>query len=122
MTAPQLLRRLGAIEGFLELGDAKEALRLLLEIPEWVRLKDCQLLQTHLKVLLTQKDWVAASELARCLVGAFPSNAEAWYGLAVADLNAGAVETAKEALRKACELNSDLKLRALSDHNLTALW
>lgn len=70
---------------------------------------------------LNRGEFVAAQELFERALKREPEAAHVHYGLAAARARLGAIETALEALRRALDLQPNLRVRAQHDQDLTVL-
>lgn len=108
-------------EGYMELGLTDEAWAVLDELPNWHR-RNPLILVTRLKIFGVSQDWKHGELAAEGLVSIHPDKASFWYQLATARIQTGKLPEAREALKKAVELDGDMRLRALEDPLLSAIW
>lgn len=122
MPIEQPLSILKSAEGFFDLGDYEHAWELLEDLPTEAKASK-EVLHLRLQILLRLKEWQNAGFMAESLIQcAEPDNGQLWYDLAVALAQQGKIEEAKQALKKAVELDESLKMRALEDDLLAKVW
>ncbi|MES2737266.1 MAG: tetratricopeptide repeat protein [Verrucomicrobiota bacterium] len=108
-------------EGFLELGMHDEAWEALNDVePEAQRY--FPLVALRLSILIVAKSWLKAEILADSIIQALPENAPAWYALAQALAQQEKLADARDALKRACALDSTIKSMCLKDEILKDLW
>ena len=108
-------------EGYFELGDAQEALRVLESMPEPLgRLAKVQILRALL--LMSLERWPEAEAVAAAALSAPEASSVLWYSLAVAQAQQQKVAEARESLRLAIDLDEELREVARRDVALAAVW
>lgn len=108
-------------EGFLVLGMGVEAWDTLEDLPTEAK-NHPRVLELRVAVLVHERDWQKAVFLAEGVLAAFPALSGVWLDLARAKAQLGELEAAKEALRRAFALDEELRLEAVKDARLGALW
>jgi thioredoxin-like negative regulator of GroEL len=83
---------------------------------------DQRVLELRLEILCHEKEWEKAAILGESITAALPRSAQARFWLAVARFQRGDKEGAREALGRAIELDSGLRLKALDEPKLDGLW
>ena len=122
MTAMEAIRAaIEKAEGFLVLGMGVEAWETLEDLPSDAK-NHPQVLALRVAVLVHEQSWQKAVFLAEGVLAAFPVLSGVWLDLARAKAQLGELEAAKEALRRAFALNQDLRLEAVKDDRLAAIW
>lgn len=108
-------------EGFITLGLHVDAWETLEDLP--ISAKNHQrVLELRLEILCHEKEWRKAVILGESIAAALPHSAQAHYWLAVARCQSGDVTGAKEALKRAIELEPSLRARAIDELALSAVW
>ena len=108
-------------EGFLSLGMGVEAWETLEDLPSDAK-NHPRVLELRVAVLVHERDWQKAVFLAEGVLRAFPDLAGVWLDLARAQVGIRDLEAAKEALRRAFALDEELRLEAVKDDRLSAVW
>jgi uncharacterized protein HemY len=108
-------------EGFIELGLSVEAWETLEDLPPDAK-NHPSVLALRVRILAHQREWLKLTFLAEGVLSAFPALADVWYDLGKARAQLGELEAARAALKRACELDKRLKLVALDDFELHAVW
>lgn len=108
-------------EGFLALGMGVEAWNTLEDLPTEAK-NHPQVLALRVAVLIHEQSWQKAALLADGVLTAFPALSGVWLDLGRAKAQLGELEAAKEALRRAFALNEELRLDAVKDDRLGAVW
>jgi tetratricopeptide (TPR) repeat protein len=121
MLEAEAARYIAAAEGFFELGDSLEALRVIDSMPPAAKLTGrAQVLRA---LLLMSLDRWAEAEAAAALALASPLvSSVVWYSLAVAQAQQQKLTEARESLRSAIDLDDDLRDLARRDQALAGLW
>jgi hypothetical protein len=108
-------------EGFLTLGMGSEAWETLEDLSPEAK-NDQRVLELRLEILCCEKEWQRASILGESITAALPQSAQGHFWLAVARCQSGDMAGAKEALKRAIELDDTLRARALDEPGLSAVW
>jgi thioredoxin-like negative regulator of GroEL len=108
-------------EGFLTLGMSLEAWETLEDLPAESK-NNQRVLELRLEILCQEKEWEKASILGESITAVLPRSAQARFWLAVARFQRGDVELARDALGRAIELDSGLRLKALDEPWLDGVW
>jgi hypothetical protein len=108
-------------EGFLDLGMAEEAWNTLEDLPTDAK-NHPQVLALRIRILAHEREWFKLSLLAEGVLAAFPALSGVWYDLAKAKTQLGDLEAARAALKRACELDEGLRLKALEHPELEKIW
>ncbi len=108
-------------EGFLVLGMGIEAWETLEDLATEAK-NHPRVLELRVAVLVHEKSWQKAVFLADGALNAFPALSRVWLDLARAKVQLGELEAAKEALRRAFSLDQELRLEAVTDDRLAAVW
>ena len=108
-------------EGFLVLGMGGEAWETLEDLPTEAK-NHPRVLALRVAVLIHERSWHKAALLADGVLAAFPALACVWLDLGRAKAQLGELEAAKEALRRAFALDKELRLEAVEDERLVAVW
>jgi hypothetical protein len=108
-------------EGFLDLGMAEEAWGILDDLPS-ESMNHPQVLSLRIQILAHEREWLKLSLLAEGVLAAFPALSGVWYDLAKARVHLGELEAARVALKRACELDEGLRLKALDELDLDGIW
>jgi hypothetical protein len=108
-------------EGFMVLGLAVDAWETLEELPSNAK-NHPQVLALRVRILAHEKEWLKLTFLAEGVLSASPGLAGVWYDLAKARAQLGELEAARAAVKRACELDEGLRLVALDDLELEAVW
>lgn len=108
-------------EGFLSLGMGVEAWETLEDLP--IESKNHpEVLALRVAVLVHEKSWQKTVFLADGVLAAFPALAGVWLDMGRAKAQLGDLDAAKEALRRAFALDEELRLEAVKDDRLAAVW
>jgi thioredoxin-like negative regulator of GroEL len=114
-------RQMTWAEGFFELGDSVEALRIVSALPmEAQRTWRAQLLRALL--LMSLERWPEAEAVAAAAVAARDGPSVLWYSLAVAQAQQQKLAEARESLRWAFDLDEELRDVAQRDVALAGVW
>lgn len=108
-------------EGFLVLGMGVEAWETLEDLPSDAK-NHPRVLELRVAVLIHEQSWQKAVFLAEGVLAAFPALSGVWLDLGRAKAQLGDLEAAKEALRRAFALDEELRLEAVKDDRLSAVW
>lgn len=108
-------------EGFVALGMAVDAWETLEDLPSEAK-NHPRVLELRLEILCHEKEWLKAVILGESITAALPKSAQARYFLAVARCQSGDMAGAKEALKRAIELDVSLRARAIDETRLSAVW
>lgn len=108
-------------EGFLSLGMGVEAWETLEDLPQDAK-NHPRVLALRVAVLIHERSWQKAALLAEGVLAAFPALSGVWLDLARAKAQLRDLEAAKEALRRAFALDAELRLEAVKDDRLSAVW
>jgi tetratricopeptide (TPR) repeat protein len=112
---------LDAVEGFFELGDPAEALRVLDALPVELRAAArTQLLRSL--VLMSLGRWPEAELAAMAALGLATRSPLAWYSLAVAQAQQEKIDAARLSLESAFALDAELREIARRDPARASLW
>jgi hypothetical protein len=109
------------VEGFITLGLHLDAWETLEDLPSEAK-NHQRVLELRLEILCHEKEWLKASILGESITAALPQSALARFWLAVARFQRGDVELARDALGRAIELDSGLRLKALDEPLLDGVW
>ena len=83
---------------------------------------DQRVLELRLEILCHEKEWQKAEILGESIMATLPRSALARYYFAVARCQSGDTVGAKEALKRAIDLDETLRARALDEPGLSAVW
>lgn len=108
-------------EGFLALGMGVEAWETLEDLPSESK-NHPDVLALRVAILIHEQSWQKAVFLAESVLAAFPALSGVWLDLARAKAQLKDLDAAKEALRRAFALDAELRLEAVKDDRLAALW
>lgn len=108
-------------EGFIALGLPLDAWETLEDLPSEAK-NHPRVLELRLEILCHEKEWRKAVILGESITAVLPQSAQAHFWLAVARCQSGDVEGAKESLKRAVELDSSLRLKALDEPLLQGVW
>ena len=108
-------------EGFLDLGMGVDAWNILEDLPTDAK-NHPDVLALRIRILSMEREWLKLSLLADGVLSAFPDLSGVWYDLGKARAQPGELEAARAALKRACELDAGLRLKALDDLELKAVW
>jgi len=81
-----------------------------------------EVLALRVAVLVHEKSWQKTVFLADGVLAAFPALAGVWLDMGRAKAQLGDLDAAKEALRRAFALDEELRLEAVKDDRLAAVW
>ncbi|HYF36120.1 MAG TPA: hypothetical protein VD994_12575 [Prosthecobacter sp.] len=108
-------------EGYFELGDSREGLRVLDSMPQELQgFTKVKILRALL--LMSLELWPEAEAVAATALAAPEMSSVLWYSLAVAQAQQMKLEEARESLRWAIDLDADLREVALRDVALVGVW
>jgi hypothetical protein len=116
-----LSRALEQAEGYCELRMWESAWNVLEDLPNELRCHP-EVLSRRLDCLIGLEHWDKALILGASLSGIMPQRADVWFRLACIRAQGGNIEAAKAALRKCFDIDPGLRLKALHDPMLEALW
>ncbi len=108
-------------EGFLVLGMGVEAWETLEDLPTESK-NHPEVLALRVAVLVHEREWQKVVFLAEGVLAAFPALAGVWLDMGRAMAQLGDLDAAKEALRRAFALDEELRLEAVKDERLSAVW
>ncbi len=108
-------------DGFMELGLSVGAWETLEDLPQDAK-NQPKVLALRIHILAHEREWLKVSLLAEGVLSAFPTLSGVWYDLAKAKTQLGDLDTARVALKRAFELDAGLRLEALDDLELEAVW
>jgi thioredoxin-like negative regulator of GroEL len=108
-------------EGFFELGDAAEALRILDAMPE-AGLKNPRAVLLRALLLMSMELWPEAEAVATTGVAAPAASSVMWYSLAVAQAQQHKLDEARVSLQSAFRLDEHLRDVALRDAALSEVF
>jgi tetratricopeptide (TPR) repeat protein len=108
-------------EGFITLGLHVDAWETLEDLPLEAK-NHPRVLELRLEILCHKKAWEKASILGESITAILPRSALARFWLAVARFQLGDVALARDALGRAIELDSELRLKALDEPLLSGVW
>jgi thioredoxin-like negative regulator of GroEL len=111
---PDSAQQILMAEGFLDLGDAAEALRILDGMPEAGKLQPRAVLLRAL-LLMSLELWPEAEAVATTGVAAPAASSVMWYSLAVAQAQQQKLEEARVSLQSAFRLDEQLRDVAMRD-------
>jgi predicted Zn-dependent protease len=114
----QAVEKAGA---FLVLGMGVEAWETLEDLPSNAK-NHPSVLALRVAILIHEQSWQKAVFLAEGVLAAFPALSGVWLDLARAKAQLGELEAAKEALRRAFAFDEELRLEAVKDDRLSAVW
>jgi hypothetical protein len=108
-------------EGYITLGLNVDAWEVLEDLPPESK-NNQRVLELRLEILCCEKEWEKASILGESITAVLPRSALARFWLAVARFQRGDGELARDALGRAIELDSGLRLKAVDEPLLGAIW
>lgn len=114
-------RAVDKADGFLTLGLKVEAWNILDELPPEAKFHP-SVLVLQVRILEREREWLKVEILAESVLRFMPQSAQVWLSLGRARVQLGKIGEAREALRQAFELDESLRLAALDDPWLLALW
>ena len=100
---------------------AEEAWGILDDLPS-ESMNHPRVLALRVRILAHEREWLKLTFLAEGTLSAYPALSGVWYDLAKAKTQLGDLEAARAALKRACELDEGLKLKALEDADLGPIW
>lgn len=108
-------------EGFITLGLHVDAWETLEDLPSEAKIHP-RVLELRLEILCLEGSWGEAVILGESITAALPQSAQGHFWLAVARCQSGDMAGAKEALKRAIELDEALKDKAIDEPMLSAIW
>jgi hypothetical protein len=105
----------------MELGLSVEAWETLEDLPPDAK-NHPSVLALRVRILAHEREWLKLTFLAVGVLSAFPALSGVWYDLRKARAQLGELEAARAALKRACELDEGLRLKALEEIDFESLW